>query len=372
MIWALKDPTSGTIHPAFALLANQFTVVLTELVALRKEARKPKEERPKDEVERDKIRLPQIPYESNGHKDGMPTVRGWQDWIEKKLKPWASLVCEHFDVWLIANLTLNNLPPVDLDVDGKTRNFARVNQWLGFELCQMIKEPLATYTKSVSSTDGDMLLVVSHHAILQECEERISGLSTRFKNQPPCTNKGQLAIIMENWITDLKELKEAKAAPDKYSCMTALEKLLSGIPDIAKIVDLCDLVRPGCIATLYNTVRKRAAKWASLLNDPRLKRDGGGSGQPAANGADGRRQTHAAEKKDTPCRFLPKGTCTQGKGCPFSHRQQHNQGGGGAGGEKKGKGKENEKGKGKGGGKDHNGNVKKGAPGGGKGKGGKG
>jgi len=130
-------------------------------------------------------------------------------------------------------------------------------------------------------------------------------------------------------------------------------------------------VRPGCIATLYNTVRKRAAKWASLLNDPRLKRDGGGSGQPAANGADGRRQTHAAEKKDTPCRFFPKGTCTQGKGCPFSHRQQHNQGGGGAGGGKKGKekGKDKGKGKGGGGGKDQNGNPKKGAPGGGKGKG---
>ena len=46
-----------------------------------------------------------------GHKEGMPTVKGWQEWIDKKLRPWASLVCENFDIWIRANMKLEKDPP---------------------------------------------------------------------------------------------------------------------------------------------------------------------------------------------------------------------------------------------------------------------
>ena len=355
---ALGKASTEEGNSALTLIAAQMSFLMGEVVQLRKVAaaapdpKKYKGEEDLDRIERDKLRLTKIPYQpaGPGGRAGMPTVKGWQDWLEKHLKSWASLVCEHFDVWLLANLAQKNQTPSDLDIDGVLHASYKPNKWLGFEITSMMQEPLSTFVSKVSANDGYALVYKINTAILAECEERVNGLGNRFREPAPCSKKEDLAWMMEHWLDDLAELREAKATPDKHSSLSSLKKLISGVQEVKKVADLCDLVRPGDINALYQTVRRRANQWSSVASLPRLRPSGGGGGaqKPRANGA-----------QKPACRFYLAGTCTHGNNCSFDHPQK-----GKGKGKEKGKGKGKEKGKGPGNGGPY---QPGGGPGGGKG-----
>ena len=242
-----------------AVMNGMMAVLVKEVTALKKakpqSAIKDEKKEPKDEVERDKVRLSKIPYGNNGPtgKESLPSVKDWNDWVEKKLSPWCSLVCQNFDVWVMANLRQMNNPPIAIRIQGKVMSYPRLNQWLGYEFSQLVKEPLTTFISHVNATDGYLLVFESHKAFHKESEERIKGLRERFEAPTPAHHKKELAWSTARWLEDLGELKQAGAAVDKHTTMKSLKILLGGVGETKKIMDLCELVKPEDLMTLFHT-----------------------------------------------------------------------------------------------------------------------
>ena len=190
----------------------------------------------------------------------MPPVKDWNEWVEKKLSPWCALVCQNFDVWVMANLHQKNNPPIAIRIQGKVMSYPRLNQWLGYEFSQLVKEPLTTFISHVNAKDGYLLIFESHMANHKESEERIKGLRERFEAPTPAHHKKELAWSMARWLEDLGELKQAGAAVDKHTTLKSLKILLGGVGETKKIMDICELVKPGDLMTLFHTVEKKASQ----------------------------------------------------------------------------------------------------------------
>ena len=277
-------------------------------------------------------------FTAGNTEDKLPTAKTWTNWIKLKLLSWCSLQKNDFDLFVENVILTDSWNPAELE-----RDFKQANKDLAYDMCAMIDDTTSNFISQADRKCGITVLMRIHRLVMRTSSERTALLHERFEEPPVCKKKESLSYALAQWKADLEELYEARSRPSRETAMKALKKILSGVDEVKVKMELTEDKHPGDLGQLYLAMSQKASGWSTIAHDPRINKDRGRDPGKGGGGKGDRKAANQAGTKDRsqiPCHFFPKGTCHQGKQCPFSHAKASAGGDGGGGGKTpKGKGK---------------------------------
>ena len=116
----------------------------------------------------EKLRMPRIPYaKENG---GLPFATTWLDWMTRKFPPWASMIQEDFDTFVLQNLAKHRAAPLPIEAGKSAAHYKKAIKVLGYELSQGLDPTLSPYFTGIDARDGYANLFKLNGLINRHCE----------------------------------------------------------------------------------------------------------------------------------------------------------------------------------------------------------